>query len=453
MSRTISSALKAHLQNGTATLAVLTRITRTDGAVLGFTSHDRAISFGGVDYAATDSLSASAVTGEAAASTTNMEAVGIISSDSITDEDLRAGRYNQAEILTQVVNWADLTMGAIILQRGFVGAVHSEDVQYKVEVRGLGDLLRQRIGITTSRTCRVQRLGDLQCKVSIASYTYSRTVAAVNQSVTGASPSDVVLINVGGGASGSWHADEYGSGGSGPLSTSHAIDVSAVTNPAPQAVYQSALVGNSFTYTIPGLTASTLYTVRLHLCDFNSSAPGKRAVTVNGNGINYIYQYDVVTNSGGQYVAVVPEFVMMSDTAGNIALVFSGGSSSAGAHAICNGIELLTTFAGSISAGYSLGSDSNPTGAYAGGLATWTSGPNTGVVMEIDNHINSGGVSYISFRLPPPFTVTAGDGISVQAGCDRQPATCRCKFNNYINFHGEPYLPGNDVVQQVGRQN
>ena len=45
-------------------------------------------------------------------------------------------------------------------------------------------------------------------------------------------------------------------------------------------------------------------------------------------------------------------------------------------------------------------------------------------------------------RIGPP--VAAGDRIRLEAGCDRQAATCQSKFNNFHNFRGFPHIPGED---------
>ena len=31
-------------------------------------------------------------------------------------------------------------------------------------------------------------------------------------------------------------------------------------------------------------------------------------------------------------------------------------------------------------------------------------------------------------------------------GCNKNFATCRDRFANAVNFRGEPYLPGNDLL-------
>src|SRR5271170_1087811 len=92
---------------------------------------------------------------------------------------------------------------------------------------------------------------------------------------------EVVAINTGGpavsnsgGGDTSFVADEYFSGG-GTDTSGNTIVTAGVANAAPAAVYQSERAGN-FTYTIPGLTAGTQYTVLLHFAEFYWTASGKR---------------------------------------------------------------------------------------------------------------------------------------------------------------------------------
>ncbi len=40
--------------------------------------------------------------------------------------------------------------------------------------------------------------------------------------------------------------------------------------------------------------------------------------------------------------------------------------------------------------------------------------------------------------------VLAGDRVRLEAGCDRQVATCQGKFGNFLNFRGFPHIPGED---------
>jgi uncharacterized phage protein (TIGR02218 family) len=81
------------------------------------------------------------------------------------------------------------------------------------------------------------------------------------------------------------------------------------------------------------------------------------------------------------------------------------------------------------------------------GVVTFTSGANIGLSFVVKDSA----VGTITLQLPPPYTVAAGDGYSAVAGCDKKLRTCIDRFNNVVNFRGEPYLQGLDKLVQVGR--
>ncbi|NCP19364.1 MAG: DUF2163 domain-containing protein [Erythrobacter sp.] len=45
-----------------------------------------------------------------------------------------------------------------------------------------------------------------------------------------------------------------------------------------------------------------------------------------------------------------------------------------------------------------------------------------------------------------PDGVEVGTRVRLREGCDRTIATCAARFGNAVNFRGEPFLPGNDLV-------
>jgi uncharacterized phage protein (TIGR02218 family) len=81
-------------------------------------------------------------------------------------------------------------------------------------------------------------------------------------------------------------------------------------------------------------------------------------------------------------------------------------------------------------------------GYYDGGVITMTSGANNGVRREIISW--SGGA--LALFLPMPHDITVGDTFSIVPGCDKKSTTCFNKFNNIINFRGEPFIPGADAL-------
>lgn len=79
--------------------------------------------------------------------------------------------------------------------------------------------------------------------------------------------------------------------------------------------------------------------------------------------------------------------------------------------------------------------------AFAYGALRWLSGESCGLAADI---ITSDANSVTLPRLQQ--TVSAGDRVELIEGCDKQMATCATRFANAINFRGEPYLPGNDIL-------
>jgi uncharacterized phage protein (TIGR02218 family) len=81
-------------------------------------------------------------------------------------------------------------------------------------------------------------------------------------------------------------------------------------------------------------------------------------------------------------------------------------------------------------------------GYYTHGKIVFLDGKNVGIEMEIKEHINNS----ISTVLPMPFEIEVGDKYKIITGCDKTFETCKTKFDNIINFRGEPHIPGPDLL-------
>jgi uncharacterized phage protein (TIGR02218 family) len=80
--------------------------------------------------------------------------------------------------------------------------------------------------------------------------------------------------------------------------------------------------------------------------------------------------------------------------------------------------------------------------AYAYGRIGWLDGENGGLIGAI----RSSDGAQLRLAEQPPFPIIAGAMIRLTQGCNRTLATCRDRFANAVNFRGEPYLPGNDLL-------
>jgi uncharacterized phage protein (TIGR02218 family) len=80
--------------------------------------------------------------------------------------------------------------------------------------------------------------------------------------------------------------------------------------------------------------------------------------------------------------------------------------------------------------------------AFAFGRLRWLDGANCGLVSDIA----SSAANHVILVRTPPFIPVAGARVELIEGCDKTIATCSARFANAINFRGEPYLPGNDLL-------
>lgn len=181
--RSISPALLAHLQGDVRTICTLWTITRKDGLVLGFTDLDVDVTFNGVVYRSNGGYSHSNIEAGSTMSTANLEMQAVFDSSAVNQADIEAGLYDFAAVQIQIVNYLDLTMGALQLNGGLLGQVQVLNGRYTAELRGLAQVFQQDAGNVYSPTCRAT-FGDSKCQFNAASVTFNGTVASVNNSVS-----------------------------------------------------------------------------------------------------------------------------------------------------------------------------------------------------------------------------------------------------------------------------
>jgi len=137
----------------------------------------------------------------------------------------------------------------------------------------------------------------------------------------GGPPPPVVAINAGGPAVGTFAADTDFVGGT-TINHANTINLTGVTSPAPMQVYQTARIGN-FTYTIPGFTAGSSHTVRLHFAETFWTAAGKRRFNVSINGAQVLTNFDVFAAAGAMNKAVIQQFTANANAQGGYVIQFT----------------------------------------------------------------------------------------------------------------------------------
>ena len=154
------------MSDRTTTCARAWALTRRDGAVLGFTDHDRDLSFGGILFRAETGMTAKALMQTTGLSVDNTEAAGALSSEGLTEADILAGRYDAAELRIWEVDWSN-PHNRNLRFRGTLGEITRSGGGFRVELRGLSEPLSRSGGRVFGALCPAV-LGDGACRFDLS---------------------------------------------------------------------------------------------------------------------------------------------------------------------------------------------------------------------------------------------------------------------------------------------
>jgi hypothetical protein len=168
-----------------------------------------------------------------------------------------------------------------------------------------------------------------------------------------ASGTEIVAIAAGGpaqsnsaGGDDSFVADEYFSGGGDNSVVTATINLAQPgANAAPMAVYQHGRSG-VFTYTIPGLTAGSQYSVLLHFAETYFNTKGSREFNVAINGTTVLTNLDIYATVGLD-AALLETFTATANSSGQIVIALTAGAAD---QPLLMGLEIRGGSGGSCSA-------------------------------------------------------------------------------------------------------
>ena len=81
-----------------------------------------------------------------------------------------------------------------------------------------------------------------------------------------------------------------------------------------------------------------------------------------------------------------------------------------------------------------------------GGTLRWLDGPYAGITMHVIGLLGSA----LVLDRAMDDVVPLGTRLIAIEGCDHTLATCTTRFGNALNFQGEPFVPGNDLIVRYG---
>ena len=165
--RQIPDVLAAHLSGDATTLCRSWRVTRRDGVVLGFTEHDRDLTFAGTTFQAASGFAGTEAREVAGLAAPGAEVTGGFSSAAISEADLAAGRYDGAHVELFTVNWQAPDEQHLLMKVQEIGEVSRAGWAFSAELRSFAHRLSQEQGRHYGRRCDAS-LGDGRCGVDLA---------------------------------------------------------------------------------------------------------------------------------------------------------------------------------------------------------------------------------------------------------------------------------------------
>ncbi len=163
--RHIPAPLQAALDSGVTTLCHCWRLTLTDGTALGFTDHDRPLAFDGLTFTPNAGLDAGALQSATGLAPDNIEVIGALTTDAISETALERGRFDDAEVDIFRVDWS-APSSRILLFRGSIGETTRGPLAFTAELRGMAHRLDQPQGRAYLPRCAAD-LGDARCGVTL----------------------------------------------------------------------------------------------------------------------------------------------------------------------------------------------------------------------------------------------------------------------------------------------
>lgn len=175
--KSLPAGLKDFLHSGETTMVHCWKVTRNDGVVQGFTEHDLDLTFNSVTYKAATGFTASQIESSLGLSVDNLSAEGALDSETISEDTLASGRYDDALVELYWVNFEDVSQ-RILLNKGNIGRIERGELAFIAELRSQTQRLQQTTGRCYQRTCDTT-FGDERCKADVRKFRETSKIVKV----------------------------------------------------------------------------------------------------------------------------------------------------------------------------------------------------------------------------------------------------------------------------------
>lgn len=183
--KTISNDLKQGIANGV--IATFIKVTQAGGSpftILGYSDHDKELTFDSVVYKPSPALQKISMHLRNNAEVSNQEFLGTWTVD-LDEDDLKNGLYDDASIDVFRADYTNVSAGTIIVFRGTLGMIQWTDEGFRADIHSLLRQLQRKIGLTYTAKCRHELYNQFGatnvggCTLNSASFTYNSSVSSV----------------------------------------------------------------------------------------------------------------------------------------------------------------------------------------------------------------------------------------------------------------------------------
>ena len=181
--RTIPPEIRAELESSSPRIARTLKLTCKDGTTYGFTDHELPLLVDGLEYVPAPGLNSVKYTATADTQVSNQNvSAGWVE---VPEEDLRAGKVDNAEIVAGWVSWVTPEAGTLVMFQGRIGEITYDESGFAVDVVSFMKALERNVGWTYTSECR-HRLYSLPspgslggCMADPTGFTFTGTVTEV----------------------------------------------------------------------------------------------------------------------------------------------------------------------------------------------------------------------------------------------------------------------------------
>lgn len=159
------------------------KIERLDGTIFRFTDHNMKLTVQSQVYTPVNSFLATAREAQSQLESINVTAEGVVSSSSMTVNNMIAGFFREAEVTEFVVDWNYPWAGIIICNIYIIESLTFDGERWVAEFVGQAKRLTRQVGNVYSRNCRYT-LGDAKCAFDLSTAGFTETTVVVTAVTT-----------------------------------------------------------------------------------------------------------------------------------------------------------------------------------------------------------------------------------------------------------------------------